>query len=317
MTRLTRRAFGAIAAACVVAAAIPVLAQPVGTLKIGYQKTNLPVIARQQGLVEAALEPLNTRVQWVEFTAGPPLVEALNAGAVDVGWTGDAPPIFGQAAGANITYVAALPAAGLGEAVIARPGTGITTLADLRGKQVAVGKGTSAHNTLVAALESAGLDFDDIQPVYLAPADAGAAFASGNVDAWSIWDPFLAIAEVRHNPDVLVRADDVVDVQTWFLANGSYASGNAPVILATLGALEQAAEWADAHRDQVAQALHEVTGVPIEAQRLAADRAAFGIFQITPQMIAEQQATADRFHRLGLIPQQINVADAIWHRPEE
>ncbi|AJE46789.1 PhnD/SsuA/transferrin family substrate-binding protein [Celeribacter indicus] len=137
-------------------------AEAVKVLKIGYQKTNLPVIAQQQRSIETALEPLDVGVEWVEFSAGPPLVEALNVGAVHLGWTGDAPPIFGQSAGADIVYIAALPANGLGEAIVAKAGSGIATVADLKGRKVAVGKGTSAHNLLVAALGSGPIDLSGL-----------------------------------------------------------------------------------------------------------------------------------------------------------
>lgn len=317
MFALTRRAFGAALLAVSATLAGPLAAQTITTLDIGFQKTNLPVIAQRQGLIEAALKPLGIGVNWVEFSAGPPLVEALNVGAVQLGWTGDAPPIFGQSAGANIRYVAALPANGLGEAIIARADSGITSVADLAGKKVAVGRGTSAQNLLVAAVEAAGLTYDQVNAAYLAPADAAAAFAGGDVDAWSIWDPFLAIAEWQHKPVVLIRSGDVISVNTYFLANGDFAAGagNDKVITLTLAALAEAAAWADTHRDEVAQALHEVTGVPLPAQKLAADRATFGIFDLTPEVIAGQQATADRFFRLGLIPNAVVIADAVLAKP--
>lgn len=318
MRMMTKRTFGlgAIALAAGLSLATGAGAEALKTLKIGYQKAGLPVIARQQHLIEDALKPQGVAVEWVEFTAGPPLIEALNVGAINVGWTGDAPPIFGQSAGSAIVYVAALPSNGLGEAIIARGDSGVTKLSDLKGKKVAVGKGTSAQNLLVAALEKEGLAFTDIEPVYLSPADAAAAFASGQVVAWSIWDPFLAIAEVRHKPAVLARSADVLNVNTYFLANRDFAGQNATAITATLGALEKAADWADKNRDKVAQALHEVTGVPLEAQTLAADRAKFGIFPLSEAVIANQQATADRFFRLGLIPKAITVSDAVWTAPK-
>lgn len=316
MPQITRRQLGLSAFALAAAFGLPLRAAGVSTLKIGYQKTSLPVIAKQQGLIEAALKDQGVAVEWVEFAAGPPLVEALNVGAIHLGWTGDAPPIFGQSAGAAIVYVAALPSNGKGEAIIAKPATGIATVAGLKGKKVAVGKGTSANNLLVAALEANGLTYGDIEPVYLSPADAGAAFAADQVDAWSIWDPFFAVAEVQHKPNIIVRTSDVLKVNTYFLANRDFAPDNAPVILATVAALGEAAAWADANREKVAEALHEVTGVPLEAQQLAAGRAEFGIFDITPEVIAGQQETADRFFRIGLIPNQIRIEDAIWTAPK-
>lgn len=318
---VSRRTFGggllaAAAAAVVASAGLPARAGDLAALRVGFQKSGLPVIARRQQTIEAALAPKGVRVDWVEFTAGPPLVEALNVGAIDLGWTGDAPPIFGQSSGAAIVYVAALPSNGLGEAIIAKPGTGIAKVADLKGRKVAVGKGTSANNLLVAALEANGLGFDAITPVYLSPADAAAAFAADQVDAWAIWDPFLAIAETRYHPAVLVRSAEVLDVNTYFLANKGFAAAHPDTILDTIGALKTAAAWADAHRDEVAEALHEVTGVPLDAQTLAADRAKFGVFELTPEIVAHQQQTADRFRRLGLIPNAVTVSDAVWTAPQ-
>ncbi|MDB5659914.1 MAG: aliphatic sulfonates family transporter, periplasmic ligand-binding protein [Cypionkella sp.] len=314
---LSRRAFGASALLLTTAFAFSAHAEKVTTLKIGYQKTNLPVVAKQLGLIEKALEPQGVAVEWVEFAAGPPLVEALNVGAIHLGWTGDAPPIFGQSAGSAIVYVAALPSNGDGEAVFTKSDSGIKTIADLKGKKVGVGKGTSAHNLLVAALEANGLKLSDIEVVYLGPADAAAAFASDAIVAWSVWDPFFAIAETKYQPTILAKSSDVLKVNTYFLANRDFAADadNAAVITTTIAALGEAATWADANRDKVAETVAEVTGVPIEAQTLAVNRAKFGIYPITPEIIAGQQATADRFFGLGLIPTAVKISDAIWTAP--
>ncbi|MGN7958452.1 sulfonate ABC transporter substrate-binding protein [Agrobacterium tumefaciens] len=312
MPAITRRALSASLFVAAAFSVLPLQAQAAEELKIGYQKTGLPVIARQQGVIEKALEAKGVKVSWVEFTAGPPLVEALNVGSINVGWTGDAPPIFGQAAGSAIVYVAALPSNGKGEAIFTKPESGIKSVADLKGRKVGVGKGTSAHNLLVAALEKNGLKFSDIEVVYLSPADAAAAFASDKIEAWAVWDPFYAIAETRYKPVTLARTSDVLAVSTYFLANREYAKSHADTINTTIDALGEAAKWSAANRDKVATALHEVTGVPLEAQTLAANRSEFGITKIDDKIVASQQETADRFYRLGLIPKQISIKDAVW-----
>ncbi|OAE49575.1 sulfonate ABC transporter substrate-binding protein [Agrobacterium tumefaciens] len=312
MPAITRRALSAGLIAAAAFSTLAFSAQGGEELKIGYQKTGLPVIARQQGVIEKALEAKGVKVSWVEFTAGPPLVEALNVGSINVGWTGDAPPIFGQAAGSAIVYVAALPSNGKGEAVFTKTESGIKSVADLNGKKIGVGKGTSAHNLLVAALEKNGLKFSDIEVTYLSPADAAAAFASDKIDAWAVWDPFYAIAETRYKPVTLARTSDILDVKTYFLANRDYAKSHGDTINTTIDALGEAATWSAANRDKVASALHEVTGVPLEAQTLAANRSEFGITKIDDKIIASQQETADRFYRLGLIPKQISIKDAVW-----
>jgi sulfonate transport system substrate-binding protein len=312
MPAITRRALSASLFVAAAFSVLPLQAQAAEELKIGYQKTGLPVIARQQGVIEKALEAKGVKVSWVEFTAGPPLVEALNVGSINVGWTGDAPPIFGQAAGSAIVYVAALPSNGKGEAIFTKPESGIKSVADLKGRKVGVGKGTSAHNLLVAALDKNGLKFSDIEVVYLSPADAAAAFASDKIEAWAVWDPFYAIAETRYKPVTLARTSDVLAVSTYFLANRDYAKSHADTINTTIDALGEAAKWSAANRDKVAAALHEVTGVPLEAQTLAANRSEFGITKIDDKIVASQQETADRFYRLGLIPKQISIKDAVW-----
>ena len=315
MLSLIRRVFGIGLVAASVALSFGASAQELKQLNIGYQKTGLPVIARQQQVVEKALSDKGVAVKWVEFTAGPPLVEALNVGAIDIGYTGDAPPIFGQSAGANIVYVAAMPSNGDGEAIFVKPASPIQSLAELKGKRVGVGKGTSAHNLLVAALDKAGVGFDQITPVYLSPADAAAAFASDQIDAWAVWDPFFAIAETRYQPRVLARSSDVLKVNSYILGNKYFAKAHPEVVTTTIAALGEAAKWADANRDKVAAALHEVTGVPLDAQTIAAKRSKFGIFPITDEIIAGQQATADRFYKLKLIPNAVRISDAVWTAP--
>jgi sulfonate transport system substrate-binding protein len=316
MTILKRRTFILGASAGLLATA-PVFAQDAPKeLRIGYQKAGLPVIARRLGLIERALASQGTGVRWVEFTAGPPLLEAMNVGSVDVGWTGDAPPIFAQSAGAAIVYVAALPSNGAGEAVIVKKESPIRSIGDLKGRKVGFTKGSSSHNLTVVALEKAGLAYSDISPIYLSPADATAAFARDSIDAWTIWDPFLAIAQGRHEPRLLVTSKQALAVKTYFLANRAFAAKHPAVLNDTVASLAEAARWADGHRAEVAKALADVTGVEIGAQTLAANRADFGIEPITEAIVSGQQETADRFHRLGLIPRAIAVRDAVWPRPQ-
>ncbi|MCX5568348.1 aliphatic sulfonate ABC transporter substrate-binding protein [Kaistia nematophila] len=319
---LTRRHFGLLAGTGLVGLAATSLAgrkaqaEEAKTLRIGYQKAGLLAVARREKSIEKQLEADGTTVTWVEFAAGPPLLEALNVGAIDFGWTGDAPPIFAQAAGANLVYVGAAPSNGKGEAIIVKDGSPAKTVADLKGKKIAVTKGSSAHNLLVAALEKAGIAFADITPVYLSPADAAAAFASDSVDAWSIWDPFLALAEARQPVRLLTTTADTIAVNTYLLANKDFANANPAIIAKTIAGLGDAANWANANRGEVAKALTEITGVPSGPQTVAVERAVYGILPLTSEIVAGQQVTADRFFKLGLIPKPITVADAVWTAPK-
>ena len=282
--------------------------------RIGYQKTGVLVIARQQGVLEKRLGKLGIAVKWIEFTAGPPLLEAMNVGSVDLGAVGDSPPIFAQSAGAAVVYVAGAPINN-GQAILVKPDSPIRSLADLKGKRVAFTKGSSAHNVVIAALEKAGLTYADITPTHLSPADAGAAFARDSVDAWAVWDPFFAIAEKSQGARVLINATDVARTFSFYLANRDFAARHPKLLGEALSGLAEAANWAESNRGEVAQALAAVTGVSLEAQTVAANRASFPFGPVTPEIIASQQAIADRFHKLGLIPRPIAVREAVWTAP--
>jgi sulfonate transport system substrate-binding protein len=284
-------------------------------LRIGYQKTGVLVVTRQQGVLERRLGKLSINVKWVEFTSGPPLLEAMNVGSVDLGATGDSPPIFAQSAGAAIVYVAGAPINN-GQAIIVKSDSPIRSLVDLQGKRIAFTRGSSAHNITIAALEKAGLSYADITPIYLSPADAAAAFARNSIDAWAIWDPFFAIAEKSQGARVVVNAADIAKTFSFYLANRSFAVRYPKIVDEALAGLAEAANWAESNRGEVAKTLAAVTGVSLDAQIIAADRASFPFGRVTNEIIAAQQAVADRFHKLGLIPKPIVVREAVWVAPQ-
>ena len=284
-------------------------------IRIGYQKTGVLVIARQQAVLEKRFAGRQIGIKWIEFTSGPPLLEAMSTGSVDLGAVGDTPPIFAQAANANIVYVAGSPITN-GQGILVPANSSIRTIADLRGKRIGFAKGTSAHNVLIATLEKAGLSYEDITPVYLSPPDAGPAFASGSIEAWAIWDPYFAIGEKRQNGRILINAYEVAKTNSFYLANRDFANTHVRETRDVIDGLAEAARWAEAHRADVASALAAVTGVPLEVQVVAADRASFVIGPVTDEIIATQQAVADRFHKLGLIPKQIAVRDIVWRHTQ-
>ena len=289
-----------------------ILADDLKQVRIGYQKAGVFPAVKQRGTVEAAFRSLGIAVKWVEFAYGPPLLEALNTGNVDYGFAGDLPPIYAQASSANLQYVAAVPTSGLNEAIIVPADSPIRALTDLRSRKIGFGKGSSAHNTTLAALEKAGIPYADITPVYLAPADAAAAFAQGSLDAWTIWDPYLALAERDRGARVLTFAKDVHTTSSFVLANRGFTARHPEAIEKLNRIFAQEAEWADQHRAEVAQILHDATGVELDTVRRTVDRARFEVIPIGEQTIVNQQAIADRFYKLGLIPRPITVRDIVW-----
>ncbi len=309
--RIGRRA--ALLGVTALALARPALAAD--PVRIGYQKNGSLVILRRQGTLEKAFAPLGVPVQWNEFNAGPLLLEALNAGAVDFGYAGDTPPIFAQAAGADLVYVGAQPIVHSNQAILVREGGPVRTLADLKGRRVAYTRGSSAHNVVVKALARAGLTPADIQSVPMQPADAAAAFRNGSVDAWSIWDPFYAIAQQDPATKVLVEATDVAPSNSFFLAHRPWATRVPAQVQTILDAINGAAAWAGAHPEELAGLMTEVTGVPIEAQRVAAPRGVYAVQPMDDHIIAQQQEIADTFAKLRIIPSRVDVRKAVWTPP--
>ncbi|MDX2266162.1 MAG: aliphatic sulfonate ABC transporter substrate-binding protein [Hyphomicrobiales bacterium] len=308
---MNRRQF-LIAAALLSAGAAsgPAVSEPLKEVRIGLQRNGVILVARQQKTIEAALEPLGVKVSWHEFQFGPPLLEALNAGAIDFGTTGDAPPIFAQAARANLYYIAAH--GGAQNAIIVPDNSPIKALADLKGKRIAFGKGSSAHSLLLAALEKGGLTFGDIEPSYLAPADAGAAFARGSVDAWAIWDPFLAVAEGQQPVRILARSDDTYPALSFYLANKEFADKHPAIVSKIADVLSKGTDWSKANKDEAARLFSEATKVAIEAQRTTVERTQLFVSPLTPEIVARQQKTADRYLALGLLPKPVSVRDIVW-----
>jgi sulfonate transport system substrate-binding protein len=313
MSRSRRTILAGLSAALLLSglAASPAMAQELKEVRIGFQKAGIFPAVKQRGTLENVLKSRSIQVKWVEFQFGPPILEAINTGNVDFGYTGDAPPIFAQAARANLLYVAALPSAGANEAIIVPENSSIKTLADLRGKKIGFAKGSSAHNTTVAALEKAGIPYSEITPVTLGPADAVAAFAGGNLDAWTIWDPYLALAE-KGKVRTIASAKDVHESNGFFLANRDFTSRHADIVALLNQTFSEESKWAGEHRPEIVKSLHEATGVDSDALTRAVDRSLFLVTPVTDKAVASQQATADRFFKLGLIPKPIEVKEIVW-----
>ncbi|MGY3237496.1 sulfonate transport system substrate-binding protein [Bradyrhizobium sp. USDA 4472] len=310
---IARRQLLAAALLLTTAITVPVRAEDKpAEIRIGTQKGGFFPAVRQRQTLETAFKPLGIEVKWIDFQFGPPLLEAINVGSVDFGFVGDTPPIFAQAGGARIRYVAAVKSEGDNQAIVVPKDSPIKTIADLKGKRVAFGKGSSAHNLLVASLEKAGLSWSDITPAPLAPADATAAFVKGSVDAWSIWDPYLALAELKENARVLVFDKDVHKPNAFYIANTDFVE-RYPSLVAKLNTTFAAeGGWANSHHEEVAKAQAEATGVEIEAIRRFVNRSTYNVVPLDAEVIKTQQAIADRFAKLGLIPKPVNVSDIAW-----
>ncbi|KWW99556.1 ABC transporter substrate-binding protein [Carbonactinospora thermoautotrophica] len=281
-------------------------------LRVGDQK------AGSQALLSAAgeLDDVPYRIEWSPFQFGPPLLEAVNAQAVDIGGVGNTPPIFAAAAGAKIKVVAAHRQDMSGAAILVPAGSPIRRVADLKGKRVAVAKGSSANYHLLAVLRKNGLAFSEIQVSYLAPPDALAAFTAGRVDAWTIWDPYTAQAQAAYGARVLVDGNGYSNGLAFQVAGERALAdpGKAAAIRDYLTRLARARVWANQHPEQWAKVWAQQTGLPYEAVLTAARRSTTVPIPIDDAVVASEQEIADAFADARLVPRRIRFADFVDRR---
>ena len=281
-------------------------------VRIGHQKFDPFTLVKARGGLEKRLQPLGISVEWKEFQSGPPMLEALNVGSIDIGRTGDAPPVFAQAASAPLLYIGGSAPKDRSSGILVPANSAIQTLADLRGKKIAFTKGSSANYLLAKALKSAGIKWTDIEPANLTPADARAAFQQGNVDAWVIWDPFYAAAQAQVDVRVVKDSKGLAANRDFYLANKSFAQPNVKMIEAIREETQAVATWADANPAEVVKILAPILNVDVSILDVVTRRRSYGFEPIQADMVAEQQEIADTFFELGLIPKPLKVEEVVW-----
>ncbi|MCG7218851.1 sulfonate ABC transporter substrate-binding protein [Acinetobacter sp. AG3] len=285
--------------------------QETTTLNIGFQKYGVLPIIKARGDLDKALKEKGVNVKWVEFPAGPQLLEGLNVGSVAFGESGEAPPIFAQAANSNLVYVANQPAAPLAEALIVPKDSAIQSVQDLKGKRVVLNKGSNVHYLLLKVLEANHLKLDDIQVVYLPPADARAAFEKGAVDAWVIWDPFFAAAEKQLNAKVIATGQNLVNNHQFYLADRKFAEQHPDVLKIVVNELNTTTQWVSQHQTDAAKLLEKPTGLPLDILNTSISRMGFGVTPISNDVVKKQQDVANAFYQKKLIPNKINIQAAV------
>lgn len=309
-------------AALVLGCAVSVFAQAQAAgaagkvLRVGYQKSStLAVVLQANGELESALRLLGVVVSWHEFTSGMPLLEAVNTGSVDFSAdVADTVPLFAQAAGARIAYVAEEAASPLAQAILVSADSGIRTIADLKGRKVAVTKGAGSHFLVLAALASGGLTFRDISPAYLSPADGRAAFVSGKVDAWAAWDPYLSSVVRQTGARVLTDGrEGLASYKRYYLASAGYAEANGDVLAVVFAKLQETGEWVKGNSQEAARLLAGVWGIDADVIAEANSHRSYRIGAVSPASLGEQQRIADAFFAEGLIPVKVDATEVrIW-----
>ncbi|QHH93550.1 sulfonate ABC transporter substrate-binding protein [Acinetobacter gyllenbergii] len=285
--------------------------QETTTLNIGFQKYGVLPILKAKGELEKNLAAQGVTVKWVEFPAGPQLLEGLNVGSVVFGEAGEAPPIFAQAANPNLVYVANQPPAPKAEALIVQKDSPIQSIQDLKGKRIALNKGSNVHYLLLKLLEANNLSLNDIQAVYLPPSDARAAFEKGAVDAWVIWDPFFAAAEHQIHARVIATGEHLVSNHQFYLADRQFAESHPEALKTLVNTLNQTTDWVQTHPDDAAKLLEKPTGLELDVLKSSISRMGFGVQPISDKVAKEQQYVADAFFAQKLIPKQLVIQDAV------
>jgi sulfonate transport system substrate-binding protein len=284
--------------------------ETLSVIRIGYQKYGSFNVVKARHTFDDRLAKRGIKINWILFPAGPQLLEAMNAGAIDVGHTGEAPPIFAQAANNPFVYIGNQRPDPSGEAILVPDNSSIKSVTDLKEKKVALNKGSNVHFLLVRALESAGLKYSDIHPIYLPPADARAAFDSGSVDAWVIWDPFLTVARVATKARTLRDGTGLVANREFFLADRKFVETHPEIIGDLTEAVDEAAVWARAQPRAVAELLSHEVGIDVDTLQRITEHLPWGFQPVTPIVIADQQKIADTFFSLNLVPKKLDVRAA-------
>ncbi|WP_051027232.1 ABC transporter substrate-binding protein [Nocardia higoensis] len=285
------------------------------TLKVGDQKAiSIEVLMTASG----QLENLPYKIEFSTFTAGPPLVEAAGAGGIDLAQVGNTPVIFGAAADAEIKIIGALAATGKGDAILVGKDSPIASVADLKGKKVAVTKGSSANANLLRQLQKAGLGLGDVEPVYLAPADGYAALTRGDVQAWAVWDPYTAIAENEVGAKTIATADQAANGYNFWLASNEALgdAGRSAAIADFLGRYAAATTWSSDNLDLWSTEYAELTSIPVDASRITWTRSIKEPIPLDDGVVASEQEIADAFTEAKAIPGKISFADFVDTRFE-
>jgi sulfonate transport system substrate-binding protein len=290
---------------------------PEKVIRIGYQKSGVFLLLRNEGTLENKFAPLGYTIEWREFSYGSPILEALNAGSIDIGHSGDAPVIFAQAAGVPFVYIAATDESPESAGVVVRKNSPIRNFAELRGKTIAFAKGSSSHHLLAQLLARAGLTFNDIKAAYLQPPDARAAFESGSIDAWAIWDPFFAAAELEGDGRVIATGAGFNGHREYYFARKEFLAAHPEILAPLLAALVEIGEKAKQDPKGTADFLAIKLGIsPAVMERSEYRKQRYNARALDPGIIQEQQEAANTFLRLGLIPHQINVSENVYHGPQ-
>jgi sulfonate transport system substrate-binding protein len=278
-------------------------------VRIGYQKGNALNLLKVKGNLDLALKEQGISVEWNVFPSGGTVLEALTSGKIDYGNAADGSGVFAQAGGKPFVYVGNDLPNPEGMGIMVHKDSPIKTIADLKGKKVAVVKGGNHHYLTVLALERIGLKHSDVEYVFVKDASEGrAVFETKQVDALGSWDPFFATVQSDLKPITLTDGADYSPNRTFYYSTVEFSQKYPDLVKRILEETDVADKWANQNKPEVIKLFVQELGIDEQSIRTAINRRTFGVEAITPQVIAPQQQLADTFQRIGLINEKLDVS---------
>lgn len=283
-----------------------------GVITIGYQKGNTINILKEHGNLDKALNQAGYTIEWKVFTTGTVLLEALLTENIDFGHASDGNAVFMQAGGHPLNYVAAEAPYPEGVALVTKADSDIETVEDFKGKKIGVTRGGNQHYLLLVALEKSGISQDEVEIIFYKDAAEGlAAFTKGEFDVYGSWDPYLAIVENTLETRTIVNGTDLTENRTFYFATEKLLSEKPEVAKIILEELQNADQWANENKDEVAEILATELGLDATPLKQANDRRTFGVQKIDEAIITSQQQLADTFFNSGILETEISIKDAV------
>ncbi|MBD2137365.1 aliphatic sulfonate ABC transporter substrate-binding protein [Anabaena sp. FACHB-1237] len=281
-------------------------------IRVGYQQAG--DLVRITKVLEKRLNPLGVKVEWAQFAQGPQLMEAMNVGRIDIGSVGETPPIFAQAAGAQIVYIVGsrqTKESGKGSAIVVPPNSPIKSVKDIKGKTVVFQKASASHYFILRALEEVGLKYSDIKVQSLPNVEAASAFLQGKIPVWVTGDPHLARAEKEGKARILRNAKGINSPGGYYVGIKQFAIDNPKLLRIVIEEIDKIQKWAQAHPKETAALVAQYQKLPPDVMDLVISRRTYGLRAISPALIKDQQRVADYFYKNGLLPKPIKVQEAM------